>query len=367
MGAFGRNEWAFMGTGCTVIQQLTSDIAEALADKKVVYVDAEHKASGKDGGLSPFDSLLTDKIDFWQADFRAFNAPWVRQAHFTGHNLILINGNHFEGLRQVIFLDSRKFESLGRKTDRLKDVALFLSDPRDPHFRTPDQLPDLLKQAIPGFAQIPVLNLSDTKAIAAFISENCSEPRINGLLLVGGRSTRMGRDKAQLQYHGTPQWQHSRQLLQNCGIQDVYLSCRSDQAGEYPGMLQIHDSFTGLGPMGGILSAFRQEPDAAWLVLACDLPFMDEINVRALIQARNSNYCATAFRQPETEGFPEPLVAIWEPAIYPLMLLALGAGYSCPRKVLLNTPTLLIDAPDPRALTNVNTPEEKRLTGMSND
>lgn len=55
---------------------------------------------------------------------------------------------------------------------------------------------------------------------------------------------------------------------------------------------------------------------------------------------------------------PEPLIAIWEPKSYAVLLAFLAQGFSCPRKVLLHSDTLILPAPYPVALTNVNTPEE---------
>jgi len=52
------------------------------------------------------------------------------------------------------------------------------------------------------------------------------------------------------------------------------------------------------------------------------------------------------------------LITIWEPKSYPALLSFLAQGYSCPRKVLINSEINLLKAPDPEALTNVNTPEE---------
>jgi molybdopterin-guanine dinucleotide biosynthesis protein A len=84
---------------------------------------------------------------------------------------------------------------------------------------------------------------------------------------------------------------------------------------------------------------------------------MDEGTLRNLVAWRNSSSVATAYHSPVTD-FPEPLIAIWEPKSYPVLLSFLAQGYSCPRKVLINTDITLLNAPKPEALTNVNTPEE---------
>lgn len=66
---------------------------------------------------------------------------------------------------------------------------------------------------------------------------------------------------------------------------------------------------------------------------------------------------ATAYRSMH-DGLPEPLCAIYEPKIRMRLFEALGLGLSCPRKVLLNSDTLMLDPIDPLALENANTPED---------
>src|SRR5690606_10347080 len=87
-----------------------------------------------------------------------------------------------------------------------------------------------------------------------------------------------------------------------------YLSCNPSQAtaiGDKAGMLI--DTFQGLGPMGGILSAFRKDPNGAWLTVACDLPLLTSSTLQYLIKHRNPSKLATAFFDSDAK-FPEPLV-----------------------------------------------------------
>ncbi|TGE16147.1 molybdenum cofactor guanylyltransferase [Hymenobacter elongatus] len=185
----------------------------------------------------------------------------------------------------------------------------------------------------------------------------CRQPRLRGLVLAGGRSQRMQTDKGQLRYHGLEQREHAAQLLAAV-CTDVHVSCRPDQVAELPaGLLPLSDRFLELGPLGGILSALQLDPNAAWLVVACDLPFLSEATLQHLVHNRNSAKVATAFQSPQNE-FPEPLITIWEPRSYGTLLRFLGLGYSCPRKALINSDIELLAAPDPTELRNVNTPEE---------
>ncbi|PIB37386.1 hypothetical protein BFP72_03845 [Reichenbachiella sp. 5M10] len=184
-----------------------------------------------------------------------------------------------------------------------------------------------------------------------FVAQN--SPVLHGLVLSGGKSERMQRDKSLIDYHGKSQKQHMYQLLHPY-TDKTYYAIREDQAADTE---SIQDSFTGLGPYGAILSAFREHPDAAWLVTACDQPFLTEEIIQQLITRRNTSKVATAFYNPDTD-FPEPLVTIWEPKAYTYMLAFLAQGYSCPRKVLINTDIELVHLKDASVLRNVNTPEE---------
>jgi molybdopterin-guanine dinucleotide biosynthesis protein A len=112
-----------------------------------------------------------------------------------------------------------------------------------------------------------------------------------------------------------------------------------------------------LGPYGAILTAMMSAPDAAWLVIATDLPFVTGETLQQLIANRNPAKVATAFLNPAT-GFPEPLITLWEPKAYPVLLSYLAQGNVCPRKALINSDTQIIEARDPQWLVNVNTPEE---------
>ncbi len=359
LGNYGRNEWAILGIDCGQIKQLAAQLCDAFSSKwKCAYVDADHKAVGSftvgSGQLGHGAKMeLTDKIEYNRLDFMGKPESYQLRPMFNEMDLVLVNGNHFAAKKQVVVIDSKKEESLRRKLDRLTDVQLILlTDPTLSPF-------DFLKENLPGLDKIPVLQLADFQAIHSFFEKKIHDavPPLHGLVLAGGKSRRMGTDKSVLQYHSKPQRDMMVDILEKI-CRKTHLSCRPEQAGE---LVYTHDvlpdTFLGLGPMGAILSALRQEPDCAWLVVACDLPLLDEAALRHLVSQRNPSAIATAYRSPES-GFPEPLVAIWEPKSYPVLLQFLAQGYSCPRKVLINSSVHVIDAPHPDVLLNVNTPDE---------
>ena len=184
-------------------------------------------------------------------------------------------------------------------------------------------------------------------------------PRINGLVLAGGRSSRMRRDKAALEFrNGEAQLDAAMKLLEG-RVSRAYVSVRADQQDDpararYPRILDRGDIE---GPIAGISAAFASYADVAWLVLACDLPFLDAQTLDLLLLARDPGFDATAFRSSH-DGLPEPLCAIYEPSARPAIAAQIAAGRNCPRKFLINAHTQLLDQPNPRALDNVNTVEE---------
>jgi molybdopterin-guanine dinucleotide biosynthesis protein A len=181
---------------------------------------------------------------------------------------------------------------------------------------------------------------------------------IYGLLLAGGRSTRMQRDKAALAYHGKTQLEWAMELL-GPEVERVFVSVRPDQVNDplRARFEQIVDRHENLGPIAGILAAQAEHPQAAWLVLACDLPFLDSATLKHLLAARQTSRLATAYRSSH-DGLPEPLCAIYEPSSREAIARYVAGGKQCPRKFLLQSDVELLDEPNPRALDNVNTPEE---------
>lgn len=189
------------------------------------------------------------------------------------------------------------------------------------------------------------------------ISKENKIPALNGLVLAGGKSKRMGTDKGLIKWHGKEQRYYVADLLAGF-CKEVFISCRPDQEIEIDNHYKtLPDTFLNLGPYGGILSALRADRGKAWLVVACDLPLIDEETIRFLIKHRNNKTMATTFESPH-DGLPEPLITIWEPESYAVLLHFLGKGITCPRKALINSEKTILQPPYPEALMNVNTPED---------
>jgi molybdenum cofactor guanylyltransferase len=193
---------------------------------------------------------------------------------------------------------------------------------------------------------------------ASPVTNSAKAAPIYALVLAGGRSKRMQRDKAALVYHGRSQLEWAVSFVQP-HVERVFVSVRPDQTNDpvRSRFEQIVDAEANLGPIAGIMAAQAKYPEVAWLVLACDLPFLDEGTLTTLIAARDPQRLATAFRSSH-DVLPEPLCTIYEPASREAILAHIASGKNCPRKFLINSDVQLLDEPNPHALDNVNTPDE---------
>jgi len=196
-------------------------------------------------------------------------------------------------------------------------------------------------------------------------------PPLFGLLLCGGRSSRMGQDKALLQLNGShgseSLLQRGLRLLREAGCGGVWLS------GDYPGFAAIADdpAWLGRGPLAGIASALQRYPEARWLILPVDMPGMDAPLLRALARQGAVHPVGSGVQESQ---FP----LLLQPGALPVLKSLLGSGdrrdYSVQALLRqLGLPLLPADQllPDvaaavlQRTLGNTNTPEEWRLYAAS--
>ncbi len=202
------------------------------------------------------------------------------------------------------------------------------------------------------------MNDTDAAWAAAAAAARPAAAPVYGLILAGGVSSRMQRDKAALTYLGQSQLDRAFDLARR-HVPRVFVSVRAAQAADpmrarHP---LIVDSVDGEGPIVGIRSALAAYPAAAWLVMACDLPFLSDAALSQLLRERDAAGLATAYRSVH-DGLPEPLCAIWEPKAAAALEAYQHDGGRCPRKFLIRHGARLLAPKDPRALDNVNTPAE---------
>ena len=349
VGQFGRFELGLIGAPCGIIKSTVLELAKHLTAHTITYIDADHSAAEEVVINNLSDKITRDRIDF----NKSLN-PFDRKILLSSSDILMVNGNHFPSEKQIVFCTEQKRESLFRKVEKLTDVGMIIlgNDISIPH--------EFLESSISNFKELPVFKIQDIAEIANWIKNYYSKslPVIKGLVLAGGQSLRMGQDKSTLEYHGLPQIEYVSHLFEQLEV-SPYISYRTDQGEKNNGENIIRDTFEGLGPFGAILSAFREDPNSAWISIACDQPLLKAKHLKMLIEQRDPSKFATCFHNPET-GFPEPLITLWEPKAYARLLSFLAMGYSCPRKVLINSDVKEIHLDDTNFMKNANTQEERQ-------
>lgn len=181
---------------------------------------------------------------------------------------------------------------------------------------------------------------------------------VYGLLLAGGESRRMGTDKALLRHNNRTQLEHMVDIV-SAVADKVFVSMRQEQ-GDDPTRAKfekIVDRYSNMGPLAGILSAIETEPSANWLIVACDLPNIDSETLLQLVNDAASDAPFVAYKS-SYDGLPEPLCALYRPGCLDILRQFAEEGVHCPRKIMLRSSTDLLDLKNPRALDNINTPQD---------
>jgi molybdopterin-guanine dinucleotide biosynthesis protein A len=341
------NEIAILGTKCSNIANFVEKTAKKLKKKaKIGYFDASHNDEINDSSIDFFTSHTSGSLHSTiTTDINEYN----ERIRYAPYDLLFINGNHYKGAKQILILDTEKEASVKKRLDQLDRVQFVVKLKEDSKYF------DFLVEKYPAIKNLKCYHIDDVDAISRHIWNLIQEKiaPVQGLVLAGGKSTRMGKDKTRLIYHSKKQLDHTVDLLEN-NLLRTYVSVASADQSE--NLRTIEDKFLDLGAFGGICSAFQKDPNKAWLVLATDLPFVDQDLIKLLLKHRNPTKIATAIKG-KTKPFVEPLIAIYEPKAYPVLLSYLAQGYSCPRKVLINSDVEIVEVDD-HFVRNVNTPED---------
>jgi molybdopterin-guanine dinucleotide biosynthesis protein A len=172
---------------------------------------------------------------------------------------------------------------------------------------------------------------------------------INGIVLAGGLSSRMGRDKALLPWQGRTLLEHMRGLLMQAGAERVWVS------GDYPTFGGIPDQVARCGPLGGLHSVMQQMPDSQAWVVAVDTPLLAPGLLQRL--AGEGLGACTIF-----DGHPFPMLLTVDYATRSVLAAMLDDAEG-PRSVQafqrrLQMHVLALESVDEACLVNCNTPEQ---------
>jgi molybdopterin-guanine dinucleotide biosynthesis protein A len=332
-------ELALYGTTCEEIKKWVSYFQLEL-NQRLAYVDASHAAGNSDSSFG----ITTHENHFVLQEETGLDQTVLQE--FDG---ALVNGNHHAASNQIIFVNLEKEKSLVKRSAELTNVLAVV-------------LPEGMTE-VPAFVQ-PFL-LSETKILISkeevleFVSTFFELAPLKALVLLGGKSSRMGEEKGLIQYHERSQAEHLVFMLEEIGM-EVFLSVREEQKENYAFLNKpfIADQLQAAGPLGGIASAMRTFPQIAFLVVACDLPNLQKDQLEFLLKNRNAKAFATCYESP-LDGGPEPLCSVYEPKSFSALMKVWVSGKSCPRKMLFNRTVEILPIHDSSFLANANTPEER--------
>lgn len=176
-----------------------------------------------------------------------------------------------------------------------------------------------------------------------------------GLVLVGGKSTRMKKDKSSLVYGELDQKSRCYQLL-TFFCQKTFLSYRPGQEvdSSLPALL---DQDSNIGPAAGLLSAYSTFPEHSWLIIACDFPHLDSSTLQKLVESHHPKSPATVLCDPDTQQ-PQPLIGIWTPVALQALQDQVHAGQCSLQKTLRTLPVQTLFPDTSKVLFNSNTPDD---------
>lgn len=195
-------------------------------------------------------------------------------------------------------------------------------------------------------------------------STNQNTTPLSALILAGGKSSRMGEDKSVLKYHDVNHQVYTANLCKDLGIETFISKQSSYSSDEIDGHKVLNDRYMEIGPLAGILTAMEYNPKSAWLIIACDMPFVTKELLEQLVESRNQDKYATAFKVKENK-FAEPLIAIYEPRSYDGLNQLLVSGLTSPRKLINNSDIEIVELIDKSLVFNANSKEERDFVMQS--
>lgn len=179
---------------------------------------------------------------------------------------------------------------------------------------------------------------------------------LTGVVLMGGKSSRMGKDKSLLELNNQPLYKIAGQKLA-LYCNQVFLSINEYQTTEntydYP---YITDRYEGEGPIGAMLSCLYKI-ETPILFLACDMAFISKDDIKTLINKRNRNNICTTFFHPTREMY-EPLFSIWDPTSKSVLETYFALGNRSLQNFLHQQNIPKINMSIPENFKNINHPED---------
>ena len=261
---------------------------------------------------------------------------------------ILIEGYKQSPFNKIVFLDAEGKLPIPSDSKGIRAIV---------HQGT-GHLESFIKQGIPLFHRDEIEKIFD------FVNghfRNCAS-ELFGAVFVGGQSTRMGKPKFSLTYEGVSGTEKATKFLSKF-CKKVFLSSRADlDMSSLPtikGTERINDEHIQLGPVGGLATLMGQFPNKAWMITACDMPFLKEDDFETIFQKRDPLRYGTCYVQKGRFGY-EPMCAIYEPKFIVPLFEAMSRRELSLSRIIEALPfkKLKIEEADRSKFMNINTTED---------
>lgn len=214
---------------------------------------------------------------------------------------------------------------------------------------------------------LPFFHRDEIDKIFDFVNahfKSCASP-LFGAVFVGGQSQRMGRPKFSLIYNGMSETERMTGIL-NRFCDRVYLSSRADldmgPLGAIKNAGRIDDEHVQLGPVGGLATVMGRFPNNAWMITACDMPFIQEKDFEIIFEQRDPLRYGTCYVQKGRRGY-EPMCAIYEPKFIVPLYEAMSRQELSLSRIIGELPfkEVRITEGDRANFMNINSPEEYEM------
>ena len=178
---------------------------------------------------------------------------------------------------------------------------------------------------------------------------------ITGIVLSGGKSSRMGTDKAFLSLNGKPFMQHSIDALKPL-VAEVFIVSNNKNHDVF-GVKRMEDAIENAGPLAGIYSGLKQSKTDYNLVLSCDIPLINSNILQKLIAAIDD---VSEIIQIESQGKTMPLIALYKKQCASKFFTLLNKGERRLQYAVnqCNTKTIALNDEATFFIKNINTPNE---------
>jgi molybdopterin-guanine dinucleotide biosynthesis protein A len=188
---------------------------------------------------------------------------------------------------------------------------------------------------------------------------------VGGIVLAGGESRRMGRDKALVEWRGAPLIRHSVDAIRHVAAETVIVAASTDSY-SVAGATTVADAFPGEGPVGGICTGIQSLHASIFVVVACDMPAIQLALLRLLIDSLTETEEVEAVAVlDDATGMVQPLCAVYRSESLPKLLNFMAEGRRSARAAieslklrLLNTEDVLAADPQRLSFLNINTEQE---------